>query len=232
MVRGRDPETEAGPQTDLERERDTDRKRDRDAETGVRRDSERLRAQRDRERADRPGETDNPRAREPSPPARSPLTSWKSACPAGPAAGTGAGDRRGSGAGGRIRHTVSSPAHAMAPPPTRLGLGCGSGFWTPPPRTPGDARPSAPARTPGAPPPAAPPPRPAGRGGPLPARPSLGPRLPDWKGKLQPPGGQELHNVELPTPFASAAVTRGSRRVGNCGVRNDPRGHCQPALAV
>lgn len=82
---------------------------------------------RDRERP-RGGMT-NPRATAPAPPARSPLTSWKSACPAGPAAGAGAGagGRGGSGAGGRIRHTVSNPAHAMVPPPAWLRLGCGSG---------------------------------------------------------------------------------------------------------
>lgn len=43
------------------------------------------------------------------PPTGAPLTSWKSACPA-----AGAECRGGWGAGGPSRHTVSSPAHAMA----------------------------------------------------------------------------------------------------------------------
>lgn len=58
-----------------------------------------------------------------------PLTSWKSACPAGPGSGASCGCRGGWGgdwgwgwgAGGRSRHTVSSPTHAMATPPARWG---------------------------------------------------------------------------------------------------------------
>lgn len=55
---------------------------------------------------------DRDRDRERRPLARAPLTSWNSACPASPVAD--AGGRGGPGAGGRSRHTASSPAHAMA----------------------------------------------------------------------------------------------------------------------
>lgn len=135
----------------------------------------------------------NPRATAPAPPARSPLTSWKSACPAGPAAGAGAGGRGGSGAGGRIRHTVSNPAHAMVPPPAWLRLGCGSGLWTPapppPPRTWGDAQGGRPPIGAGAEA-EGPAPRssaPAGRAaeGPLPAQPRPAPELGPPPARLQ-----------------------------------------------